>query len=70
MASELERIAKLEADARHVETRLENIELILAGIKATLDQMKGGKRALLGLFGLVGSAVAILGSIFSWKIGG
>lgn len=70
-----ERIARLETDARRrdeyegrTDERLEKIEALLTEIKKKFDEMSGGKKALLGLFSLLGALLGIVGSFLFGKI--
>lgn len=63
-----ERIARLEQAEKDTRSDITEIKLDVKSILNTLAQMSGGKKAVLGLFTLLGGFVGIVGTMLSGKI--
>lgn len=61
----IERVATLEAEMRQAKAELTAANEKLDKIVRTLDQMSGGKKAVLGLFTLIGMAIGAATSILT-----
>lgn len=65
-----ERIATLENELEHVSKQLAAMDIKLDGVVKTLDEMSGGKKAVLGIFGLIGGVIGVFATLFSLHIFG
>lgn len=75
--SDQERIATLEANERNMGRELKAIHLVLAemskdltAVNRTISEMSGGKKVVLGIFTLIGSAIGVFGTLFSLHLFG
>lgn len=65
-----ERIAVLENEMEHLVKQLGTMDLKLDTVVKTLDEMSGGKKVVLGIFTLIGSAVGVFGTLFGLHLFG
>lgn len=63
--SDVERIAKLEKAEEELREDISEIKKDVKGIVRTLSEMSGGKKALLGLFAIIGAVVGMIGTLFA-----
>lgn len=68
--SHVERIAVLEANERNMARELHAMNLKLDKVVTTLNEMSGGKKAVMGMFGLIGGFIGVLGTLFGLHLFG
>lgn len=68
--SDKERIATLEANARNMARDLRSINAKLDKVVNTLAEMSGGKKAVMGLFGIIGGAIGTVATLFGLHLFG
>lgn len=73
--TEAERIATLEANERNMGRELKAIHAALGAmsknltdVNKTLSEMSGGKKAIMGLFGLIGGAIGVFATLFGMHL--
>ena len=63
-----ERVTRLEEANRFTRTDIGEIKSDVKSILETLAQMSGGKKAMLGLFAVLGGVVTVITGLFSGKL--
>jgi uncharacterized protein YqgC (DUF456 family) len=70
--SDVERIATLEANERNMARELKAIHMSLTAmtvnmvaVNKTLSEMSGGKKAVMGMFALIGGLIGVFGTMFA-----
>lgn len=65
-----ERIAAMEMDILHLTKQVDAMNLKLDGVVNTLSEISGGKKALMGLYGLVGTAIGAIATLVGLNLFG
>lgn len=65
-----ERIAILEANERNMSRRLAAMDTKLDRVVTALDQMTGGKKAVMLMFSVIGGIVGIVATLFGLHLFG
>jgi hypothetical protein len=68
--SDVERIAVLEANERNMARELRAMNAKLDKVVTTLSEMSGGKKAVMGMFGLIGGAIGVFATLMGLHLFG